>query len=93
MITPNMPVLVTTAGGQFSGRALSGVEDGFNFPVVYVCTEEEWARAEAEHREPEGNPYPAEDVMALLPGSGDPELLGAGRSVWARSPLGDVRLT
>jgi hypothetical protein len=43
-------------------RALSGEEAGGDFAVVWVCTEKEWEAAEAEGREPQGVPWPAEDV-------------------------------
>jgi hypothetical protein len=43
-------------------RALGDVVMGHDFPVVWVCTETEWAAAEAEGRDPEGVPWPAEDV-------------------------------
>ena len=36
-----------------------------DFLIVRVCTEEEWARAEAEGREPVTVPWPAEDVHPL----------------------------
>lgn len=48
-------------------RALTGVERGEDFPVVWVCTEAEWEAAEAEGRSPEGIPFPAEDVRAMAP--------------------------
>ena len=43
-------------------RALGGVEAGGDFAVVWVCTEKEWAAAEEEGRDPQGVPWPAEDV-------------------------------
>lgn len=44
-------------------RAITGVTKGADFPVVWVCAEEEWQAAIAEGREPEGDPWPAEDVQ------------------------------
>jgi hypothetical protein len=43
--------------------ALSEVEvEGHDFPVIWVCRPHEWEAAQAEGREPEGVPWPAEDV-------------------------------
>ena len=56
-------VLATNAFGEPNRRrALSGVVAGQDFPVVWVCREEEWEMATIEGREPEGIPFPAEDV-------------------------------
>lgn len=56
---------VRTAFGTMLERvALRGVEKGHDFPVVWVATREEWEAANAEGREPEGLPWPAEDVVA-----------------------------
>ena len=44
-------------------RAMTGVQDGHDFRVVWVCREEEWEAAHAEGRKPEGVPWPAEDVQ------------------------------
>lgn len=35
---------------------------GRDFAVVWICRPEEWEAAQAEGREPEGVPWPAEDV-------------------------------
>ena len=43
-------------------RATSGVIAGGDFAVVWVCTENEWAAAQAEDRDPEGIPWPADDI-------------------------------
>jgi hypothetical protein len=43
-------------------RALSGVVAGGDFAVVWACSEGSWAAAQAEGREPDGIPWPAEDV-------------------------------
>jgi uncharacterized protein YcnI len=43
-------------------RTVTGVQPGHDFPVVWVCSEEEWQGAQSEGREPEGLPWPAEDV-------------------------------
>lgn len=64
-------VFATSASGeQLERRAITGRIDGEDFPVVWVCREEEWATAQAEGREPEGIPWPAEDVRAVELASG-----------------------
>ena len=42
--------------------ATSSVVEGYDFPVVWACREEEWRAAQAEGREPESLPWPAETV-------------------------------
>ncbi len=49
-------------GALVERRAVTGTLMGEDFLVVRVCTEEEWAAAAAEGREPRGTPWPAEDV-------------------------------
>lgn len=62
-IAPGMKVLARSAfGEELPRRALSGPQRGVDFMVVLVCTEEEWTAAEAEGRDPDGTPWPAEDV-------------------------------
>jgi hypothetical protein len=62
-IQPGAVVIARDAEGEdLRRRALTGVIDGHDFPVVWVCREEEWSEAEQEHRKPEGVPWPAEDV-------------------------------
>ena len=56
-------VQVRTADGRDLGkRALAQPEMGHDFEVVWVCSEDEWEAARREEREPEGMPWPAEDV-------------------------------
>jgi hypothetical protein len=43
-------------------RALSGVVDGHDFPVVWVCSEHEWEMANREQRSANGLPWPVEAV-------------------------------
>jgi hypothetical protein len=43
-------------------RALTGIVMGEDFPVIWVCREEEWQEAIAEGRETEGVPWPADAV-------------------------------
>jgi hypothetical protein len=57
-------VTATDAEGvQLPKRALGGVIQGDDFPVVWVCREEEWEASRREGREPEGVPWPADDVQ------------------------------
>lgn len=57
-------VAVDAEGELLPRRALGGIVDGEDFPVVWVCREEEWDAAQRESREPEGVPWPAGDVRA-----------------------------
>lgn len=67
---PGDQVAVRDAFGEIlPRRALTGVIMGHDFEVVWVCREEEWEAAHAEAREPEGVPWPAEDVQPVV----DPE--------------------
>jgi hypothetical protein len=57
------PVTVRSASGeQLRKRAVSGIEDGADFPIVWVSREAEWEAAQAEGRTPDAVPWPAEDV-------------------------------
>jgi hypothetical protein len=65
-ITPGDHVIALNARGERSERiALTGVVQGHDFPVVWICRPEEWVASQAEGREPEGVPWPAEDVSPL----------------------------
>jgi hypothetical protein len=46
-------------------RALGPVIAGGDFAVVWACSPSEWDLAQAEGREPEGIPWPAEDVKII----------------------------
>lgn len=46
-------------------RALGGSIAGGDFAVVWACSVPEWDAAEAEGREAEGIPWPAEDVQVV----------------------------
>ena len=46
-------------------RALGGTVAGGDFAVVWACSSAEWDAAEAEGREPEGIPWPADDVQLI----------------------------
>lgn len=52
-------------GRVLTKRALSEVVPGQDFQVVWACREEEWDASQAEGREPDGVPWPAEDVTPL----------------------------
>lgn len=55
-------VAETAGGGHRELRALGGAVAGGDFAVVWACSLAEWEAAETEGREPEGIPWPAEDV-------------------------------
>jgi hypothetical protein len=60
------PVLVRDAFGDELPRvALSGPKRGEDFPIVVVCRPEEWKAAYDEGREPDGVPWPREDVRVV----------------------------
>lgn len=59
-------VEATTAGGeQIRMRALAAPTQGHDFPVLWVCTEDEWQRAQAEDDEPDGLPWPVTAISEL----------------------------
>jgi hypothetical protein len=63
VVQPGAAVVARDAEGEnLRRRALTGVVDGHDFPVVWVCREEEWQQAQQERRKPEGVPWPADDV-------------------------------
>jgi hypothetical protein len=66
---------VDAEGERLPRYALSGVVEGAGFPVVWVCGEEEWEKARAEGREPDGVPWPAEDVSPREPPRTDSQAL------------------
>lgn len=56
-------VIAASADGRDRDlRALTGVTAGGDFAVVWACSPREWDAARAEGREPQGIPWPAEDV-------------------------------
>lgn len=62
-IEPGSKVIARAAGGEsLSRRAMTGVQAGSAFEVVWVCKESEWEAAAREGREPEGMPWPADAV-------------------------------
>jgi len=59
-------VLARNAFGQENERrAITPLTAGQDFPVVWICDEAEWERAQQEGRKPDGIPFPAEDVRPL----------------------------
>lgn len=65
-ISAGAKIVARDAVGQaLRKRALGPVTQGHDFMVVWVCREEEWANAHAEGRDPEGVPWPAEDVTLV----------------------------
>ena len=63
-IEPGSRVLARSAFDELlERRAITGVQPGHDFPVVWVCSEEEWQGAHSEGREPEGLPWPAKHVQ------------------------------
>lgn len=66
-LLPGDRVLARNAFGQENERrAITGVMDGQDFLVVWICDDAEWTRAHNEGRDPEGIPFPAEDVRPLV---------------------------
>jgi hypothetical protein len=64
-VKPGVKVLARDAlGDLLERRAITGVETENGNQVVWLCKEQEWLAAESEDRQPEGFPWPAEDVSA-----------------------------
>lgn len=62
-IAPGNHLLARTATGKkVPRRAVSGVVNGDDFLVVWVCGEEEYEEAQREGREPDAVPWPANAV-------------------------------
>lgn len=65
-IEPGTRVVVRDAlGAELLRVALSRPTRGEDFPVVLVCRPEEWDAAHAEGRDPQGVPWPREDVTEI----------------------------
>ena len=63
VVRPGDLVMVRTALGDWrQRRAVTGVEPGDRFAVVWACSLEEWDAAQADGRDPDTVPWPAEDV-------------------------------
>lgn len=68
----DLVVAVDAEGEELPRRALSGPVNGANFEVVWVCREEEWHAALREGREPDGVPWPVEDVRPRVAADATP---------------------
>jgi hypothetical protein len=55
----------TASKGIVRMRALGRPMQGYDFPVVWLCTEDEWARATAAHEEPDGIAWPLDAIHEL----------------------------
>lgn len=68
VITRGNPLEVRTASGAIVRmRALGEPSRGRDFPVVWVCTPEEYESATDEDREPDGLPWPLDAVVLPEP--------------------------
>ncbi len=67
-ITRGTHLLATTASGaEVPMRALGEPVEGRDFPVVWVCTEEEFDRSHRAGEEADGLPWPLDAVRVLAP--------------------------
>jgi hypothetical protein len=55
----------TARGTMVRMRALGKPMRGHDFPVVWLCTEDEWDRAISTNDEPDGIPWPLDAVHEL----------------------------
>jgi hypothetical protein len=63
-IRPGDRVLARSATNEWlKRRAVTGIVHGHDFPVVWVCVEQEWQDASNDERRPDGVPWPAEEVQ------------------------------
>ena len=58
----------TASGRTLIRRAVTGTVMGEDFPVIWICREEEWEAASREGRAPEAVPWPAEAVRPAAAG-------------------------
>jgi hypothetical protein len=63
---------VDASGRELPRRALGAPIRGDNFMVIWVCREEEWHAALREGRQPDGVPWPVEDVHPRVPADTSP---------------------
>ena len=67
-IEPGTVLEVTTASGStVRMRAIGRPTKGRDFPVVWVCTEPEYERAQADGDEPDALPWPLDAVRIPEP--------------------------
>lgn len=65
-IEPGTRVTAKDAEGALLPRiAVSAVEPGSTFDVVWVCKEDDWEAARAAGRQPEGMAWPADAVQVV----------------------------
>lgn len=65
-IRPGAIVVAQTSDNkEVTLRAVTGVIDGDDFPVVWVCGEAEWQAATADRRDPQAVPWPADSVREV----------------------------
>jgi hypothetical protein len=57
----------TASGERVPMRALGSPKRGRDFPVVWVCTEQEYQRAQSAHDEADGIPWPLDAVTEMEP--------------------------
>lgn len=55
----------TASGATVRLRAIGPPQRGRDFPVVWVCTEEEYERSQAASDEPDALPWPLDAVTVL----------------------------
>jgi hypothetical protein len=60
----------TAGGGHVTMRALRPPEQGYDFRVVWVCTQEAYDWAQRSEGEPAGIPWPYSAVLRVLEGPG-----------------------
>jgi hypothetical protein len=70
-------VVQDASGALLRKRALSGIQAGHDFLVVWACREEEWEAAQAEGRKPEGVPWPADDVRLAQAEESEPAAMAS----------------
>jgi hypothetical protein len=65
-------VAIDVAGRRLGRRAVTGIVQGHEFPVIWVCSEAEWQSAQIDGRDPDAVPWPAEDVITDAESEDDP---------------------
>jgi hypothetical protein len=62
IVRGDLVIAVDASRRELPRRALGGPIMGQDFMVIWVCREEEWHAAQREGRQPDGVPWPVEDV-------------------------------